>query len=980
MGFGEVDLSGGGGGQDLEFDPTQGSAAGPDDFEADLSKPIPAAATAAGPVDGLEMLSFIDETAKEAGVHPAQPSGVRRFHVKRRSGKVFGPFEEAVIVKMLEDGQLLGNEEVSPDAETWQPVGSEPAFQPVIARLMEGPSHASTPTPVPVADDKARGPSMERLKQLYEGRMAAVAVVQSKEPVPFKKRLPYIAAGLAAFLVLAAGASVGLTTPYGYFGLKLLFPAKVRADTREAGYLDTARKGLAADTWKGLTTAKESAAQALAIKEFPEARAVWSQAVFRLKRTYGKASDQDLARAREELPNIKLLGEKHLEVLKAFASDALTRNSPDEALAFIGDALARNADDQECMFLRAEAYLQKKQPAQAKGEYELILKKSPTAARAHHALGLLHKAQNEPDLAAAQFSQALEADGAHLASAIELAEIEILGRRDATKGAALLDTVLTEKAKATLAPSEASQALALQAETLAIAGKLTDAVTLLEAALKADASNGFTQARLGRLYLQLHDLEHAVPLLKKASTANPESFEYAESYLSALIAVGRLDEAQKAVQSATSRFPGNAKLAYLSGRVADALDNPKEAEASYRRAIAADPKNADAYLYLARLYMRFRRFPEAKPELEAGLEQAPQNASLRVGMGELAFHERDLDRAETELKAAVELDQASAEAYLGLSRVSLERGKLDVAAAQVERALEIDAHIPGGKLQRGLVLWKLGRLDEAVATLEEAQQNDASNLQLRVTLAGVEVDQGDFKKAREALAAALAVEPGHPDGNFYLARVELAERHYSQALEAMKRALEFNPKSPPYHYWMGRILKDARKGDDALAEWKRALELDEGYADALEALGQAYFERNDLQKAVKNYQKALASDPSRNAVQVAIGDVQMKLDDWDGAIASYTKALRSDPELTGVYSQLGLAWEEKHQLKKAIESYTRAVENDPNAADAWRRLGWLYKGQGKKSDAAQAFKRYLGLRPQAEDKKQLDDEIYFLTQ
>ena len=34
---------------------------------------------------------------------------VRRFHVKRRSGKVFGPFEEAVIVKMLEDGQLLGN-------------------------------------------------------------------------------------------------------------------------------------------------------------------------------------------------------------------------------------------------------------------------------------------------------------------------------------------------------------------------------------------------------------------------------------------------------------------------------------------------------------------------------------------------------------------------------------------------------------------------------------------------------------------------------------------------------------------------------------------------------------------------------------------------------------------------------------------------------------------------------------------------------
>lgn len=978
MSFGEIDLSGGG--RDLELDPTKGEAPAFDELETDLGQPMPApASSAAEPADGLEMLSFIDDTAKDAGVRPLEPSGVRRFHVKRRSGKVFGPFEEAVIIKMLEDGQLLGNEEVSLDAETWQPVGSEAAFQPVIARLMEGPSH-SPPAPAPVADDTPRGPSMERLKQLYEGRMAAVAVVQSKEPVPFKKRLPFIAAGALIVALLGAGVSFGLTTPYGYFGLKLLFPAKVRSDTREAAYLNTARKGLLSDTWQGLTSARDSANQALAIKEFPEARAVWSQAVFSLKRKYGKASEEDLARAREELPNIKLLGAKHQEVLKSLASEALTRNAPDEALGIIGDALVRQSDDLECNFLRAEAYLQKKQPGQAKGEYEQILKKSPQSARAHHALGLLHKAQNELDLAAAQFSQAIDADGSHLASSIELAEIEILARHNIAKGAALLDTVLAEKAKATLSPSETAQALALEAETLVTQGKLTDAVTLFEAALKADASNTFTQARLGRLSLELNDLAKAVALLKKATATAPENFEYAESFLSALIAAGRMDEAQKAVQSATSRFPGNAKLAYLSGRVADALDNPKEAESSYRRAIAADPKNPDAYLALSRLYMRFRRFSEAKPELEAGLEQAPGNASLRVGMGELAFHERDLDRAETELRAAVELDPASAEAYLGLSRVSLERGKLELAAEQVGRALQIKPHIPGGELQRGLSLWRLGRLDEAVAALEAAQKIDPSNLELQVTRGGVEVDRGDFKKARMVLAAALAVEPGHPDGNFYLARVELAERHDTQAIEAMKRALDVNPKSPLYHYWMGRIFKEAHKGEDALAEWKRALELDATYTDALEALGQAYFARNESRKALQSYQKALASDPKRHSVQVAIGDVQMKLDDWDGAIASYTKALQSNPKLTSVYNQLGLAWEEKHQVKKAIESYSRAVEVDPEAADAWRRLGWLYKSRGKKSEAALAFKRYLDLKPQAEDKKQLDDEIYYLTQ
>jgi len=44
---------------------------------------------------------------------------------------------------------------------------------------------------------------------------------------------------------------------------------------------------------------------------------VWCQAVFYLSRKYGDA--KDLAVATGHLPNIRLLGEKHPEVLKARA-------------------------------------------------------------------------------------------------------------------------------------------------------------------------------------------------------------------------------------------------------------------------------------------------------------------------------------------------------------------------------------------------------------------------------------------------------------------------------------------------------------------------------------------------------------------------------------------------------------------------------------------------------------------------------------
>jgi len=985
MGFGEVDFGGGG---DLEFDPTGGAGAPPppapsgnkgpvDDLEADLSAPLPQSSAPAGPADGLEMLSFIDKTAQEAGAKPDELMSVRRFHVKRRSGKIFGPFEEAVIVKMLEDGQLLGNEEVSIDAENWQAIGTEPAFQAVIARLMEAPSRTQTQMGLPQVDE--RGPSMDRLKQLYEGRMAAVAVVQSKEPVPLKKRLPLIIAGVLAATVLVTGVVLGLATPYGFFALKLLFPAKVRPDTREFGYLQVARKGFMQDTWKSYKLAKDSANQALAIKDYPEARAVWCQAVFYLDRKFGKADPAELAQAEAELVNVALLGEKNIEVLKTQASAALSKKDADGALATIADAVARDeTGDLELLFLRSEAYLLKKQPAQARAEFEAILKKDPRSAKALHGLGVLHKAQNEINEAAGRLSEALEADPMHLSSAVELAEILIVRRKEVERGNELLDKALSDEGRPTLSPFALGKGLALKGETLVVQGKLDDAVPLFEEALKADPTNAFANGRLAHAYAELNQPEKAAPLYQAAVKAAPESLEYTEGYLSSLIILGKMDEATKVMSSANTRFPGNATLSYLSARVADVLDNAKEAEEAYKRAIAADPKIIDAYLFLSRLFMRFRRFNEAGPVLEAGLNQAPDNAAMRVGMGELAMHERNFDRAESEFKKAIELNPYSADAHLGASRVSLERNKFELAATQVEKALQLNPRITGGRLQRGVALWKLGRLDEAITELDIAHEAEPKNTQIVVTLGAVKFDKGDLNGALTHLNAALVAEPGHPDANFYLARVKNAKSEHTQAIEAMKRALDYNSKNPLYLYWSGRIFADARKPDDALGQLKLALDVDPKYSDALEAMGRIYFDRNDFKRAVQFYQQALDADPTRLSVRALIGDAQMKMEDWTGAIMSYMQALDADPDLKQAYSKLGQAFQEKKQLAESTRWYRKAVEAEPENAEAWLALGYLSKDTNKKKDAVSAFKKYLELRPEAENKREVDEEIYFL--
>ena len=46
--------------------------------------------------------------------------------------------------------------------------------------------------------------------------------------------------------------------------------------------------------------------------------------------------------------------------------------------------------------------------------------------------------------------------------------------------------------------------------------------------------------------------------------------------------------------------------------------------------------------------------------------------------------------------------------------------------------------------------------------------------------------------------------------------------------------------------------------------------------------------------------------------------------------------------------------------------------------DAWYHLGYAYKEKGKKKDAVRSFREYLSRKPDAQDRKEIEDEITFL--
>jgi predicted Zn finger-like uncharacterized protein len=822
--------------------------------------------------------------------------------------------------------------------------------------------------------------SLERLREIYEGRMAAVTVVRNETAASkLKRKLPLLIAGALSLIFVSGGVGLGFTR-YGFFGLKRILLSQITEGSPQYKKLDAARKALLADTFEGYQQARDGAAELLREKPYAEAQALWCQAVFYLSRKFGASSASDLSRAAALLETIPLLGDRNVEVVKATAGNALSTGYPEQALALLQDAVARarNDRDLDLFFLLAEAYSAKNQPKLALEVLNKVLAKHKRSARGLHALGDVYRGLKQLDKATAAYSDALTADSNHLSSAVELASIALLVQKNAELAANTLAPALEKENQKYLGPQDLSRVHALNGMLLLSDGKPKEAVPELEMALKLDSRSILAKSNLAAALLAVRDFERAATAYSEVTEADPQNPDLAEGYLSALVSSGKVNEALDVMKKFNAKFPGNARIAYQNGRIQEATGYTGEAESSYKRAIASAPDFVEARVSLARFYLNGRRIPDAKAELEEAATRAPKSALVHAGLGELALAEKELNRAKSEFDLSAALDPELPDGHVGLSRIAFSRGDYQAARVAVDHALERQPRARDARLQLGLILWKTGDLKGSLTELSQAKEQDPRSARALIALGAVMLDQGDPGGAEANLATAISFEPSNPDGHFYMAKLHAKRGEFSAAIDSMKTALERARDNPVYHYELGLIYRDAKRIPDALEEWKRTVELDPSSADGYHALGQAYLNRGDYASAVGSFEKALAADPKRVKELELAGDAYFQEGKWDKAISRYTAALKADSRLKTVFYKLGRAYTEKGNNRAAIEWYQKAAEAESENPMTFYYLGYLYKEKGRRREAIVAFKDYLAKKPTAEDKQEIEDEIYDL--
>jgi predicted Zn finger-like uncharacterized protein len=924
------------------------------------ASPGPAAALGPAPSDELEMLFG------EASPKPAA-SASAGYKVRRRSGKIFGPFEEAQIVEMLAKGELMGNEDVSRGEGPWSPIGGVPAFGEALRKL------AADPAPAPAPAGPA-APALQRASP-YGERMAAAKMVEGTAPAP-PRRLLRIAATIAlVLLAVAAVGAGGILAGRGPFFADLLR----RGDAAKAApLLAQARAALARNDFGAERSALDLAAQAVAADpRAPEPAALHATVVAALEQRHGAppASLAEAGRAADRLD-----GDAKGELPALVARLAVTlATSPGPATArhevALEQASQKRPPEPDALALLARAALARGDADRAAALYVRLEAAEPSGPRAPHGLGLVALARRDAAGAKAAFEKA-SAKGGHLPSELELAALaERAG--DLAGVEARLAPLLADAAAARLGPLERARALALRGALLARSVERgAEADAALAAAVAADPRLAEVRVALALHRLRRADAAGALTALDPIAQNAAASPPLAAVRIRALALAGRALDASSLADQALARAPGDPALLLAKAAALEASGKRDEAASIYQDASARDPGAFEPRLALGRIALVRRDLPRALAEIRAAVEKGPREPAAHVALGEIVAAQGDAARADAAFRAALAIDPQYAPAEIGLAKLALARGDAPGARARFERALAVDPRSVEGHVAYGTLLWRARDLPASERALQTAVDLQPLHPVALARLGAVKLERGeDIDGALARLTSASNEDPALVEARHWLGRALVKKGETPGAIAQLKKAIALEPANPEHHLHLGVALERSGALQEAVEAYRASAVADPRHVDAHERLGLLWAANGNWEDALAAFERALAVAPRVSRLRIALGDAKARLGRHDEAVKAFREVLRIEPGAVQVLYRLARSVHEAEGARTALPWYERAAREDAANPMPHYYLGYLYKERNQRARAVQEFKRYLALKPDAEEKTDILAEI-----
>lgn len=348
-------------------------------------------------------------------------------------------------------------------------------------------------------------------------------------------------------------------------------------------------------------------------------------------------------------------------------------------------------------------------------------------------------------------------------------------------------------------------------------------------------------------------------------------------------------EAERLLADLVKQDPKNAGMLYQLGFSQEAQDKDDAAEASYKAAVAIDPKQFESTLALGLVQARKGSMAEARETLKLALTLQPADASQSKVLKARAFRAlaqidvtRDPASAREWLLAALKLTPATPDDTLMAAELADTAGDTAGAQAQYKKLLAGDTRSAEAVVSYARFLMRHGQTAEATPLLEQLQIANPGDANLKRLLAHLYTQANNPEKAEPMLRSALAATPDDPTLLDDLGSALVLEKKFDEAQPVLEKAVSISAD-----------------------KWPSPQDLGEAWGHLAFAASENHQPKIVLQ-ALSNRATLLPTSPSTLFLEATAND---SLHQTDKAVALYQQFLSVS---TGKYPDQ--EWQARHRL------------------------------------------------------------------
>jgi len=497
---------------------------------------------------------------------------------------------------------------------------------------------------------------------------------------------------------------------------------------------------------------------------------------------------------------------------------------------------------------------------------------------------------------------------------------------------------------------------------------------------------------MGRLYALMAQAEgsqdqalKAIQYFKDALKADPKAGEVYEELTDLYLALSKPADAIALATDTLKQDPENVDAHRMLGRVYFSMiskSNQQIDERALRMALQEfqkvtekDPKDADSWVTLGKLYTGTNDTANAEKAYNAALAVEPDNEEALTGLAMVYGNLGDTAKAIEKLKAATEKNP-NERSLMILAKAYEDQKDYKDAADALRKALEMQPE--NDRLSRSLAedLLFSDQFDEALKVYQDIASRSPKDPLIPLRMAEIYRGKHDFANAHKAVDAAKKVDSDGLEPRQEEVRIYQDEGKLDQAIAGLKSILddtatkvyskEAAQQRAAWCEELGMLNSQAGHYPEAIEAFKQmSVVKDSGPTIAYEVI-ETYRAAKDLASAQREADADLKKFPDEYQVVRAHADVLADLGKTDEAIKELRGLLNGTRDratliaLTELYEK-GKKYDEAAQ---AVDEAEKLSTSDEEKADVYFMRGALLERQKKFDASEEAFRKSLVLNPQ----------------